>query len=153
MTRDPRWNSYSDTVLEIGDPQQPIRVDLRRPLGQRDLDRLRSLSIDTPFGVVTAADPIGRQLPDAENRMRYGALRERIRFSGLRHIPADGLSPDESHREAGFAIHASREDLRRLANEFEQSAFFWFDGNTFCLVDATDDSHELPLPTSAESLP
>lgn len=146
MTRDPRWNSYTETILEIGEPQQPIRVDLRKRLDQRDLDRLRSLSIAVPFGVVTAADPIGRQLSDAENVVRYDALRERIESAGLCHIRADGLSPDGSHREAGFAVHVSREELRRLANKFEQSAVFWFDNDAFWLVGAADGSHALRLP-------
>ena len=44
------------------------------------------------------------------------------------------------------SIHASRDEIRRLANEFEQSAFFWFDGSAFWLVDATDDSYEIRLP-------
>lgn len=146
MTRDSRWHSYSDTILEIGDLRRPIWIDLRVPLDRCDCDRLHSLSIDVPFGIITAANPIDRQLPANENRLRYDALRERIGSFGLCQIRADGLSPDRSHREAGFAIHASRDVLRRLANEFEQSAFFWFDGDAFWLVDATDDSHEIRLP-------
>lgn len=146
MTRDPRWSSYPETILAIGDPRTPIRVDLRRPLDQSDLDALLALPIGIPFGVVTAADPVGRQLSDADNRVRYEALRERIEFSGLCHIRADGVSPDGSHREEGSAIHASREEVCRLAREFEQSAFFWFDGDALWLVDANDDSHEVRLP-------
>jgi hypothetical protein len=146
VTRDPRWNSYSETILEIGDPQNPIRVDLRRPLNRAGLDALRALPIGIPFGVVTAADPVGRQLSDADNRVRYEVWRERIESSGLCHIRADGFSPDSSHHEAGSAIHALRAEIHRLAREFEQSAFFWFDGDAFWLVDATDDSHEVRLP-------
>jgi NTP pyrophosphatase (non-canonical NTP hydrolase) len=146
VTSDPRWSVYPDTILEFENGSEALTVDLRRPLSEWDREALSAWQLPTPFGVITAANPIGRELSHAANQSRNEALRALLESLGVRHLASEGLSPDGSRREAGFAIHASREMLHRLANEFEQSAYFWFDGHAFWLVDATDDSHELRLP-------
>ena len=146
-SRDRTWFAYPETILVFAGERHTLALDLRRPLGELDREALAALRMPAPFGVVTAANPIGGELSHAENQSRHEALRTRLESSGLRRrLAADGVSSDGSHREAGFAIHASRDEIRRLANEFEQSAFFWFDGSAFWLVDATDDSYEIRLP-------
>jgi hypothetical protein len=144
--QDRRWSAYRDTILEIRDERRVVTVDLRQSLAMAEHQALRSLKVGCPFGVVTAANPIGRQLSDAENAARSAALRARLDGDGIRYLPADGLSPDRSHGEAGFAIHAPCQALRSIAEEFEQSAFFWFDGDAFWLVPTPTDRDAIRLP-------
>ena len=56
-TRDPRWSSYPDAILEFDAGCRTLAVDLRRPLNQRGRDELTALQAPAPFGVITAANP------------------------------------------------------------------------------------------------
>lgn len=146
MMRDARWSRYANTILELGAQHSPVIIDLRTPLDASSLNALDALPLAVPFGVVTAANPIGHYLSAEENRSRLEILRTRLALSPFPYVEAGGVSPDRSHREAGFAVHAPREEICRLAKEFEQAAFFWFDGSSFWLVDAFYDTSTCRLP-------
>ena len=150
--RDPSWESYPETILEIRDGARLIRVDLREELSADLLDELRALSgspaLSDPraFGVVTAANPRGHELPDLENGWRVEQLHADLVADDVWCRSADGVSPDGTHRESGFAVWGPREDVRDLAEQFEQTAFFWFDGTSFWLVATSGAPEPIRLP-------
>lgn len=147
---DPSWPHYFETILEIRDGTRLVRVDLRERLSADLRDELRALFDPPAFGVVTAANPRGRELPDIENGWRSEQLNARLTGDGVKCLSADGVSPDGSHREPGFAVWGPREDVRDLAEQFEQTAFFWFDGTSFWLVATSGVPAPIRLPQDSE---
>ena len=143
---DPSWPHYFDTILEIRDGARLIRVDLRKELPSDRRAELRALSDPPAFGVVTAANPLGRKLPDLENGWRSEQLHAELGADDVTCRAADGVSPDGSHRERGFAVWGPREDVRDLAEQFKQTAFFWFDGTSFWLVATSGAPEPVRLP-------
>ena len=143
---DPSWSSYPETILEIRDGSRLLRVDLREELSADLRRELRELSDPPAFGVVTAANPLGRQLPALENGWRAEQLHSHLAADRVSCLAADGVSPDGSHREHGFAVWGSREEVRDLAEQFGQTAFFWFDGTSFWLVEPSGMPAPIRLP-------
>lgn len=145
---DPNWRSYPETVIEIRNGSRLLRVDLRENLSDDLRSDLRCLRRLGEFGVVTAAHPLGRQLSDSENARRHVELEAELSASGSTFLPADGVSPDGRHREPGFAVWLSQDGVRALAQRFEQTAFFFFDGAVFWLVTTDDTREPIRLPAS-----
>ena len=96
--------------------------------------------------MVTPFNPHGRTIPRAENDARMRRQESELAALGVRHLRVDGLAPDGSHCEEGFAIEVSRDQARALAAQWGQSAFFWFDGGAFWLVPAEVDAEPVRLP-------
>lgn len=86
------------------------------------------------FGVVTACNPDGVTVSDAENEAATDALRERLVAEGWMFFPVTGGSADFTHAEPGFGIVAPRETVVALGRAFRQEAVFWIvDGElTLC---------------------
>ncbi|HYC55108.1 MAG TPA: DUF3293 domain-containing protein [Candidatus Binatia bacterium] len=146
---DPSWARYPDTVLEIY-RDGVMRFDLRKPLEASDRGTLRELGLGHTFAVVTAANPRGRQVGEAENHLRAEQLDDAVVARGMRFLRADGTSPEGLHREVGVAIAASQADACELARRFEQSALFWFDGDRFWIVPVLEAGKQpLALPVTA----
>ncbi|MBA3339623.1 MAG: hypothetical protein H0T54_07765 [Geodermatophilaceae bacterium] len=61
-------------------------------------------------------------------------------------MPADGVSRDGTHREAGVAVSMLKTNARLLATKFGQSAFFWFDGTAMWIIGAVVDAPDQRLP-------
>jgi hypothetical protein len=61
--------------------------------------------------------------------------------------PADGVSPDGTHREDGLAVWVSEAEARSIAHDFDQLAYFWFDSHRVWMV-CCDDGARVPLPTT-----
>ena len=59
-----RIQQYANTVLDV-DNEQPVRIDLRRPLHDGDRVALRELGLPATFAIITADNPLGRRVPDA----------------------------------------------------------------------------------------
>lgn len=137
------WGAYPETVLTF--PEAGIIVDLRRPVGDVLRHRLAS-HLAGPFGVVTACNPLGSGLdPDANERLStLLAHRIALRYPSAR--PAQGGSPDGSHREPGWAVPAPLDEVKRLAGDFLQNAVFWYDGERFSIVPVHGSGAVLPLP-------
>ncbi|MGH7129714.1 MAG: DUF3293 domain-containing protein, partial [Planctomycetaceae bacterium] len=53
--------------------------------------------------MITACNPFGRHASDAENARRNDALTRVLEESSIAAVPADGVSPDRTHREPGYA--------------------------------------------------
>ena len=113
------------------------------------LSRLRTAGLGEPFAVITAFDPLGRNLPVAENEKRRADLNRRLTKSGYRFVNVDACSPDRSHRECSVAVLMEQNKAIDLARELEQVAIFWFDGKRFWILGAMVESDPLMLPRSS----
>jgi hypothetical protein len=143
--QDPNWPAYKETVLEFRAPE-PFRVWLAEPVAPADREQLLRLLPGRRFAVVTPFNPHGRTIAPAENDARLRREAAELATLGLRHVRVDGLAPDGSHCEEGYAIDLGREEARALAEHWRQSAFFWFDGSDFWLVPARVDGEAVRLP-------
>lgn len=143
--QDPNWPAYKETVLEFRSPE-PFRVWLAEPVVPADRKQLMALVPAGRFAVVTPFNPHGRTIPRAENDARVRQEQAELAGLGLRHLRVDGLAPDGSHCEEGYAIEISCDEARALAARWGQSAFFWFDGTAFWLVPAAVDAEAVRLP-------
>lgn len=143
--QDPNWPAYKETVLEFRSPE-PFRLWLAEPVVPADRKQLLGLIPGGRFAVVTPSNPHGRAIPRAENDARVRREEAELAALGVRHVRVDGLAPDGSHCEEGYAIELSREDAQALATRWGQSAFFWFDGTAFWLVPAAVDADPVRLP-------
>lgn len=150
---DPSWEHYPHTILEIGDAQvgRAVRLDLRREPTEEARGALASLGLPGAFAVLTAANPHGVPLSDARNRGREARLSGRLSRLGIRHLRADGVSPDGHHRERGVAAPVSQRAALLLARRAGQSAFFWFDGASFWIVPALVREAPLRLPVGGKA--
>jgi hypothetical protein len=144
---DPSWSHYPKTVLHFGDRHR-IAVDLRAPLSARVLDQLGNLEAGSPFAVVTAFNPYGVNVTNEENVRRHSTLRDELESAGIPNVPAAGMSPDGAHREEGYAVWISRNRARDLAARYDQTAFFWFDGQEFWVVPTAVDEPAVQLPVA-----
>lgn len=121
---------------------------LAEPLVPSDRDQLAALMPAGEFAVVTPFNPHGGRVSAGENEARLRREHEELVARGIRHLRVDGLAPDGSHCEEGYAVELPRDDARALAERWGQSAFFWFDGAAFWLVPAELDADAVQLPTS-----
>jgi uncharacterized protein DUF3293 len=141
---DPRWDTYPDTILEIHSSSL-LRVDLRALVSPEMARRLRDVGLGRTWGTVTAHNP-GRLVEPALNEKRETELTAAVTVLGAPFVAADGVSPDGTDREPGYAIGLDREAVVALACDFGQSAIFWFDGETFWIVPALVGNASVRLP-------
>jgi hypothetical protein len=139
---DPNFDKYPETVLVF---EGGLRIDLTRPLTPDDRDRLRDI-LATPFAVITASDPFGTPASQEENRARRLELSEVLAASASQVVDVRGVAVDGSHAEDGFGCSATVDEAARIAREFRQSAFFWYDGSEFSLVESEGATRVLGLP-------
>jgi hypothetical protein len=130
MPSDALWSAYASTILLIGRSPR-IKVDLREPLSDEQRELLTNLGLGKSFAIVTPYDPRGERSPTWKNLVRYFAMRVWLTAHNLKSQPADGQSPDASHRERGFAIAMGRREAADLARSLEQLALYWFDCESF----------------------
>ncbi len=127
-----KLRTYASTVLEFAGRVQG-EVDLRRPIGPRERDLISELGLDSPFAVLTAYNPHGEN-----EHPRNQERQEKLGHCGWRRSTflVDGCSPDRLHREPSVAVCIPEHRARTIALQFQQDAFFWFDGDSFHLVGA-----------------
>src|SRR5262245_12593249 len=123
---DPSWLLYPNTILEFH-TSTSFTIDLREALTSRARDSLCANHLDQPFAVITACNPRGHRHSDVDNVLLTRQLETYLRKRGLQMVRVDGLSPDRAHRESGVALKLTKEEARNIANQYHQSAFFWFD--------------------------
>jgi hypothetical protein len=143
---DPSWRFYPETLLEFLNVEGGIVIDLRRSVTDAERHLLRSLGPSPVFAVITASNPVGVLASQGENDARLEQLRERLKRNSFPHARVDGVSPDRNHREEGFAVWLPRDAAMSLAVDLEQSAFFWFDGDSFWLIGALVGAPPAALP-------
>jgi hypothetical protein len=145
---DPDWPRYPETILTFSTTPR-VEIDLRQPVSERVLAELNRIGFDTPFAVMTAFDPRGRDLPAAENDKRRSDLNQRLKAGGYRFVDVDACSPDRSHCECSVAVAMPQADAIALAKDLEQVAIFWFDGTRFWIIGALIETDPLMLPRSS----
>jgi hypothetical protein len=143
--RDERWGSYPETVCYFqGNPE--VMVDLREPVPPATRKGLAAMGLGEPFGILTAYNPRGVDLDDAENSRRADELEAELSSVGFRFVRVDCCSPDRSHCECSAAVVAPMEKVLDMARRWEQIAIFWFDGAEFSIEGAISPGHlKLPL--------
>lgn len=132
MTTDALWTVYENTILRFAGTSR-FAVDLARPLSAGDRAMLAAIGIGTPFAVITAYNPRGRERPAIRNYWRHLRLRISLTTRRTPLVTVSGESADGSHRERGFAAAMSRADAAAIARRFGQLAIYWFDGESFWL--------------------
>lgn len=145
---DPDWPKYPETIL-IFSTTPKVEIDLRKNLSDTALTELAEIGFGSPFAVMTAYDPGGRDLATADNEKRRRGLNQRLDRSGYRFVEVDACSPDRSHCECSVAVVMPQDKAIALAKELEQVAIFWFDGTRFWIVGALVETDALMLPRSS----
>ena len=138
---------YPETVLAF-DAEPPLFIDLRVRVTQRERDSLRAMGMQTSFAVVTACNPMGRNVSDAENERMSGLLEAELGSSGERFVRVDACSPDKSHCESSMAVQTSLERAVEIAKRYDQVAIFWFDGAEFWIEPVLGPVPRMRLPVS-----
>jgi hypothetical protein len=145
---DPDWGRYAETILIFGDGERP-RIDLRENLTPDVRAYFRSIGFDQTFAVLTAHDPLGRDLGAEENRERQEKLEGEVHDAGIHFVRVDACSADREHCECSLAIDIDQDHALRIAKMYEQMAIFWYDGECFWLLGAVVNSDPLRLPRTA----
>ena len=113
--QDEHWRLYSASHIVLPTTGQLL-------VGPGAID---DLPLPGPLHVVTAHNPAGLRRADAHNTAANVALQKQLIALGVAFLPADGMSPDGSWVEGGFAVSGlPRAGARALAAAFEQDAFF-----------------------------
>ncbi len=143
--RDERWSSYPETVL-IFAGETELYVDLRVRVPPATRDALAATGLEGEFGVLTAFNPRGIDLPANENTRRMNELESELTSSGDEFVRVDACSPDRLHCEWSVALKGDRDRAIDIAKRWEQLAIFWWDGSRFWIHGAiTPGSLELPV--------
>ena len=143
---DPSWRLYARTILEFFPSDRSVAIDLRDAPPPESVESVHDRGLPESFAVLTAWNPRGRTVTDEDNRRRDRELKARLCGARQTWVPVDGVSSDGRHREPGVGVALSQEDARRLACDFEQSAFYWFDEGAFWLVGALVQTAPVRLP-------
>jgi hypothetical protein len=120
-----RESTYASTVLELLDEYW---IDLRGPLGARELAAFRAAGLRDSFAILSAWPPLGERAPEREGRAATERLRRELHLRRVRPIDVLAGSPDRKHREPSLAAALDDATARQLALAFRQDAYFWFDG-------------------------
>jgi hypothetical protein len=144
---DPSWSQYKDTIIDISEDPSLVFAVAHGPT-QHQRMRLSQLGVPAAWAIVTPCNPRGRPVTETQNAARLERAQADLESRGVRHWQGHGRSADGLHVERGFAIAVRRETARQLAIEWEQSAFFWIDGEDVwlcpALVHATDERITAP---------
>ncbi len=145
---DPDWPRYPETILMFSTTPK-VEIDLRQNVTDTTLTQLARIGFRSPFAVMTAFDPRGRDLSAAENERRRRDLDERLTKAAYKFVEVDACSPDRSHCECSVAVVMPQDDAVALAKELEQVAIFWFDGERFWIVGGLVEADPLMLPRNS----
>ncbi len=146
-SEDPSWKCYAETRLRLWLPETFI-VDLRQQVTTRHKVEFGRAGLTAPFAVLTAYNPRGCLTDDTTNASKTADLERDLRARDMVVFPVDGMSPEGDHAEPGFAAALELDDATSVACRYEQSAFFWFDGERFWIMPALVRTKPVPLPLS-----
>lgn len=135
---------YPNTVLSWFDGS---RVDLREPIGARELAAFASNGLCNAFAILSAYPAPSQARPREQSELLTARLRAEIRALDAPCVDLVASSPCGAHTEPSVAAPLSRRDALVIARQFEQSAVFWFDGARMW-IDWTDGRPSTALPLS-----
>jgi len=95
------------------------------------------------FAVITACNPLGQGLDEDADRAATVRLRKAISRLGLKRHRVTGVSADQKHREAGFAVWGC--DLPsavQLGREFAQNAIYWVEDGRLDVVSCSNGERQ-----------
>lgn len=144
--------TYAATVLCFSPDASDDVVDLRAPLGARELDVFARAGLVGPFAVLSAYPSFGRTCSPLEAERRTHRLRAMIAVHGVPPVPVLARAADGPHREPSLAATLSKRDALALARCFDQDAVYWFDGARFT-IEWCDSRPATLLPRSAPGAP
>lgn len=104
------------------------------------------MGLDREFAVLTAFNPRGVDVSEAENNRRMKELEAELTSSGDSFVRVDACSPDRSHCECSVALSAEFDRAIDIAKRWEQVAIFWFDGQSFWIYGAIESIEPVRLP-------
>ena len=90
---------------------------------------LPASKVPSAFGIVTAWNPLDRQMAEAANVLADKDLRLTLEARRWRHFRVAGGNLDFSHQEPGWGIEAPLADVLKLGRVFHQSAIFWIEND------------------------
>jgi hypothetical protein len=142
---DPSYSEYPNTILVFDDG---LRIDLTRELTPDDHAALKK-HFEKPFAVITASDPFGVPAGESDNAANRRRLERVLSRIGTALETVRGEAVDSDHGEDGFGCELPLDEAARIACEFSQTAFFWYDGTSFWLYDSCKGRSvsRLPAPT------
>jgi hypothetical protein len=92
------------------------------------------------FGVITACNPDGLTVSDAQNKNATQRLQAALLDDNRLHFPVTGGSPDFSHAEPGFGVvWDSPDEAVTWGRKFQQEAVFWIEDGLVQLLSCTDE--------------
>lgn len=115
---------YRDTdyCVDVAPAPLVLAVDVRSD-GLVELMRTRAIEC---AALVTACNPHGRVLADADNAARMRRLRAELGEAGFGWLEGKGRARDGSHAEPSLLVFAlDLEAAHALMRRFEQNAFLW----------------------------
>ena len=117
-------DAYMQANYRVSDGQGfRLRIGSRSP----ELAGLHRLCAVDCSAFVTACNPFGEPLDDAQNEARQQALRSEIELAGLKHVEGVGQDPSGKWKgEPSFLILGlDLEAAKALGRRFEQNAVVW----------------------------
>jgi hypothetical protein len=100
------------------------------------------------FAVITAFNPEGKTIPQADNHERTRQFQAQLTNLGLDHFPVTGFDLNSPHEEAGFGIVCDLAAACAMGNAFHQEAIFWVQRGQVTLVSLRRG--DIPVPTGQE---
>lgn len=114
--------AYRETDYRVLEPAITLKVCVPSP----ELAHLHEARGVTCSAFVTAFNPLGERLGDAENHARQERLRETLGARGLPALDAIGAHPRGDWEEPSFLVLGlEREAACALGRELAQNAIVW----------------------------
>jgi hypothetical protein len=102
-------------------------------------------SLPESFAVITACNPEGKTILQADNDERTRQFQAQLAQLGLDHFPVTGFDPKSAHEEPGFGVICDLAAACAMGNAFHQEAIFWIHRGQVALVPLR--SGDIPVPT------
>jgi len=97
-----------------------------------------------PVAFLTADNPQGRVVAEADNLVRRAALAAALDELGVTWVPAVGGDPEGAHLEPGAAVLGLGIDAAaELGARFDQAALYLWAPDTLHLVSCAGDRHDV----------
>lgn len=114
------------------------------------LERIPKLLPDY-FAIITAYNPMDRQLSKVENKKLNNALLKKIENFNEEIIPIIGSSLDLTHKEPSYLVKVALNKGIETAQFFNQRAIFWAKYDKLYLIDCSS-REKTPIGSFSERM-
>lgn len=94
------------------------------------------------YAIITVWNPLGTPLTEQQNHARDLEFVVQLEQYALPHSPMHGYAPEGDYHEEGWAIQTSWTLAKRMAQQWQQNAFYWVTQGKLFLVPAQLDFAE-----------